>query len=113
MRPDAAAGPVFAVLIGIGTRDRRTASGGALSPLSGHFVDVVRGCPPWSRTAGQRTVGHDPRVTDRYRRATLETLRLGFASSAALELVATLSVALVAVCVGLRLASGPSTSGPR
>jgi ATP-binding cassette subfamily C protein CydCD len=45
-------------------------------------------------------------VTGSYRRATLDTLRLAFASSAVLELVATLSVALVAVCVGLRLASG-------
>ena len=45
-------------------------------------------------------------MTGSYRRATLDTLRLAFASSAALELVATLSVALVAVCVGLRLASG-------
>ena len=38
--------------------------------------------------------------------ATLRTLRLAFASSAVLELVATLSVALVAVTVGVRLASG-------
>ena len=45
-------------------------------------------------------------ITDRYRRATNETLKLAFASSAVLELVATLSVALVAVTVGLRLAAG-------
>ena len=44
------------------------------------------------------------RITDRYRRTSLATLRIAFASSAVLELVATLSVALVAVTVGVRLA---------
>ena len=52
-------------------------------------------------------LGPSPRtsstITDRYRRATIDTLKLAFASSMALELVATLSVALIAVCVGLRL----------
>ena len=45
-------------------------------------------------------------ITDRYRRRTLQTLQIAFASSAVLELVATLSVALVAVTVGIRLAHG-------
>ena len=45
-------------------------------------------------------------ITDAYRRRTLETLRVAFLSSGVLELVATLSVALVAVTVGLRLAEG-------
>ena len=39
-------------------------------------------------------------ITDRYRVATMGTLRIAFASSVALELVATISVALVAVVVG-------------
>jgi ATP-binding cassette, subfamily C, bacterial CydCD len=45
-------------------------------------------------------------VTDRYRSTTLATLRLTFLSSLILELLATLSVALVAVAVGLRLLDG-------
>ncbi len=52
-------------------------------------------------------------ITDRYRRATLETLRLAFASSAVLELVATISVALVAVTVGLRLVGGHARPADR
>ena len=99
--------PVFAVLVGIGTRDRAERQWRRLSALAGHFVDVVRGLPTLvvhrRATAQSATIR---RVTGRYRRATLDTLRLAFASSAVLELVATLSVALVAVCVGLRLASG-------
>ena len=99
--------PVFAVLVGVGTRDRAERQWRRLSALAGHFVDVVRGLPTLvvhrRATAQSATIR---RVTGRYRRATLDTLRLAFASSAVLELVATLSVALVAVCVGLRLASG-------
>jgi ATP-binding cassette subfamily C protein CydCD len=99
--------PVFAVLVGMGTRDRAERQWRRLSALAGHFVDVVRGLPTLvvhrRATAQSATIR---RVTGHYRRATLDTLRLAFASSAVLELVATLSVALVAVCVGLRLASG-------
>ena len=99
--------PVFAVLVGIGTRDRARRRWRRLSALAGHFLDVVRGLPTLvvhRRAAAQSATIR--RVTGSYRRATLDTLRLAFASSAVLELVATLSVALVAVCVGLRLAAG-------
>jgi ATP-binding cassette subfamily C protein CydCD len=99
--------PVFAVLIGLATRERAERQYRVLSHLAGHFVDVVRGLP--TLVTHNRAEAQSARiraVTDRYRRATLETLKLAFASSGALELIATLSVALVAVSVGLRLASG-------
>ncbi len=99
--------PVFAILIGLATRDRADRQYRTLSLLAGHFLDVVRGLPTlvtFNRAGGQS--GRIREVTDRYRRATLDTLRLAFASSGALELIATLSVALVAVSVGLRLAAG-------
>jgi ATP-binding cassette subfamily C protein CydCD len=99
--------PVFAALVGLATRDRADRQWRSLASLSGHFVDVMRGLPTlvaYRRASAQsRTIRA---VTDRYRRATVQTLRLAFASSAVLELVATLSVALVAVTVGLRLAEG-------
>ncbi len=99
--------PVFAVLIGLATRDRAERQWRLLSRLSGHFLDVVRGLPTlvaYGRAEAQ--AASIRRITDRYRQAARETLRLGFASSAALELIATLSVALVAVTVGLRLSAG-------
>jgi ATP-binding cassette, subfamily C, bacterial CydCD len=99
--------PVFAILIGLATRDRADRQYRTLSRLAGHFVDVVRGLPTlvtYNRAPAQSA--RIRAVTDRYRRATLDTLKVAFASSGALELVATLSVALVAVCVGLRLAAG-------
>lgn len=99
--------PVFGALVGLATRDRAEEQWRAMASLSGHFLDVVRGLP--TLVAHRRARAQSARiaeVTDRYRQASLRTLRIAFASSAVLELVATLSVALVAVTVGVRLASG-------
>ena len=99
--------PVFGILVGLATADRARSQWRALASLSGHFLDVMRGLPTlvaFRRAEAQSaTIGS---ITDRYRRRTLRTLQIAFASSAVLELVATLSVALVAVTVGLRLANG-------
>ncbi|MEO5665439.1 MAG: thiol reductant ABC exporter subunit CydD [Nocardioides sp.] len=105
--------PVFGALVGLATRDRAAQQWREMSSLSGHFLDVVRGLP--TLVAYRRARAQSARIgeiTDRYRLASLSTLRLAFASSAVLELVATLSVALVAVTVGVRLASGGMELGP-
>ncbi len=99
--------PVFAVLVGLATERRTRRQWGTLSTLGAHFLDVVQGLPTllvFRRAQAQVTAIR--RVTEANRRATMATLRLAFLSSAVLELVATLSVALVAVSTGLRLVSG-------
>ena len=99
--------PLFGALVGLATRDRAREQWRAMESLSGHFLDVVRGLPTlvaFGRARAQSRRIAD--ITDRYRRVSMSTLRVAFASSAVLELVATLSVALVAVVVGLRLATG-------
>ncbi|MBJ7359364.1 thiol reductant ABC exporter subunit CydD [Nocardioides sp.] len=99
--------PVFGALVGLATRDRARSQWREMSSLSGHFLDVVRGLPTlvaFRRARPQS--GRIAEISDRYRRATLDTLRIAFASSLVLELVATLSVALVAVTTGVRLAGG-------
>nr|WP_246377797.1 thiol reductant ABC exporter subunit CydD [Nocardioides ginsengisegetis] len=99
--------PVFGALVGLATRERAERQWRAMSSLSGHFLDVVRGLPTLvAHNRAEVQSATIRRVTDRYRRASMATLRIAFASSAVLELVATLSVALVAVVVGLRLAQG-------
>jgi len=99
--------PLFGVLVGLATRDRARQQWRALEALSGHFLDVMRGLPTlvaFRRAEAQSaTIGT---VTDRYRVKSLATLRIAFASAAILETVATISVALVAVTVGIRLAAG-------
>jgi ATP-binding cassette, subfamily C, bacterial CydCD len=99
--------PLFMALVGATTRDRTAARLRSLQRLAGHFLDVVAGLPTlkvFGRAKAQaRAIAE---VTDRYRRATMSTLRLTFLSSLILELLATVSVALVAVAVGLRLLGG-------
>ncbi|MGY0537532.1 thiol reductant ABC exporter subunit CydD [Nocardioides sp. YJ-D4] len=99
--------PIFGVLVGLATRDQAASQWRAMSALAGHFLDVMKGLPTLvafgRATAQSRVIAT---ITDRYRRRTLETLKIAFASSAVLELVATISVALVAVIIGVRLAAG-------
>jgi thiol reductant ABC exporter CydD subunit len=99
--------PVFMWLIGRYTEEHTRERWLALRLLSGHFLDVVRGLPTLrmlnrSRAEAER-IGE---VGERYRRATMSTLRVSFLSGSVLELAATLGVALVAVTVGVRLVGG-------
>jgi thiol reductant ABC exporter CydD subunit len=99
--------PVFMWLIGRYTEERTREQWTALRLLSTHFLDVVRGLPTlhaFNRARAQSAV--IGAVSERYRRTTMATLRVGFLSGAVLELAATLGVALVAVTVGVRLADG-------
>jgi ATP-binding cassette, subfamily C, bacterial CydCD len=99
--------PIFMALVGATTRDRTAARLRSLQRLAGHFFDLVAGLPTlkvFGRAKAQARAIAD--VTDRYRSATMATLRLTFLSSLVLELLATVSVALVAVAVGLRLLAG-------
>jgi thiol reductant ABC exporter CydD subunit len=99
--------PVFMALIGRSAGARARANFQALVGLSGWFLDVTRGLPTlraFNRGASQ--VAGIRAVTDRYRRTTMGTLRLSFLSGVVLDLAATLSTALVAVTLGVRLVSG-------
>jgi len=99
--------PVFAALIGRTTQESTRRRWRSLSALSGHFLDVMRGLPTLaSYGRAEAQVDSIATVSQRHRLATMKTLRLAFMSSAALELLATISVALVAVTVGIRLATG-------
>lgn len=99
--------PLFAALIGRHTQDETRRRWAAMSDLAGHFLDVVRGLPTLvAYGRAERQVDVVAEVGRRHQRATVRTLRTAFLSTVALELLATISVALVAVCVGLRLAYG-------
>lgn len=99
--------PLFMVLIGMATQSRMERQWRLLSRLSGHFLDVVAGLPTLKVFGRAKAQAQSIRkITDDYRRATMRTLRIAFLSSFALELLATLSVALVAVTIGMRLVHG-------
>ncbi|MFD3972883.1 thiol reductant ABC exporter subunit CydD [Streptomyces cyaneofuscatus] len=99
--------PLFMILIGWATQSRMDRQWRLLSRLSGHFLDVVAGLPTLKVFGRAKAQAESIRtITTQYRRATLRTLRIAFLSSFALELLATLSVALVAVTIGMRLVHG-------
>ena len=99
--------PVFGALVGMTTKAVTERQFLALSRLGGHFLDVVRGLPTlraFGRARYQASVIQQ--VADAHRSATMRTLRVAFLSSLVLELCASLSLALVAVPIGLRMLGG-------
>ncbi|MEU1682922.1 thiol reductant ABC exporter subunit CydD [Micromonospora zamorensis] len=99
--------PVFGALLGWQAQAATERQWRRLSLLGGHFLDMVAGLPTlraFGRARAQTEVVR--RMADGHRVATMKTLRIAFLSALVLELVATLSVALVAVPVGIRLLGG-------
>lgn len=99
--------PLFMILIGLHTRERSEAAQAALSRLADHLAELAHGLPVLvglGRVTEQTEALS--RIQDDYRRRTRATLRTAFLSALALELIATLSVAVVAVMLGIRLLSG-------
>ncbi|PZF59496.1 thiol reductant ABC exporter subunit CydD [Curtobacterium sp. MCSS17_008] len=99
--------PVFMVLIGLATQALQRKQSDALARLGGAFTEAVEGLSTLKAFGrARRQVGRIGTVTDEYRRGTIGVLRLSFVSGFALELAASLSVALVAVSIGVRLVDG-------
>ncbi|WP_083255230.1 thiol reductant ABC exporter subunit CydD [Amycolatopsis orientalis] len=99
--------PVFAILIGKHTAERVADAADAEQRLSGHLLELVRALPVLSAFRRAEAQAETVRkISERHRRTTLKTLKVAFASAFALELIATLSVALVAVVIGVRLVAG-------
>lgn len=99
--------PVFMVLVGWATQAAQKRQWRALSTLSSGFLDVVAGLSTLKLFGRQhRQEARIREVSDQYRVHTMKVLRMSFLSGFVLELVASLSVAVIAVTIGLRLLSG-------
>jgi ATP-binding cassette, subfamily C, bacterial CydCD len=99
--------PVFMALVGVTTKRRARRQYLLLARMSGQFLDLVRGLTTltiYGQGARQERTLRD--ATERYRRETMSALRIAFLSALVLDLLAALSVAVVAVDVGLRLDAG-------
>ena len=99
--------PLFMVLIGRHTEDRVREAQTTLRKLSGHILELAKGLPVLvglGRASEQRAALED--ISEQYRSRTMGTLRTAFLSALALELIATISVAVVAVFIGVRLVAG-------
>lgn len=102
--------PLFMVLIGLATRAVQNAQWQTLGRLAARFADTVRGLSTLKLFSRQyRAVSSIEKVTASYRRETMRVLRVSFLSGFALELLASISVAIVAVSIGFRLIDGSLT----
>jgi thiol reductant ABC exporter CydD subunit/thiol reductant ABC exporter CydC subunit len=102
--------PLFAILIGKHTQRKVAEGTQAEQRLSGNLLEMIGALPvlaAFRRAKAQAETVR--RVSESHRTKTMATLRVAFASSLALELISTLSVALVAVVIGMRLVSGDLT----
>ena len=99
--------PFFMVLVGQFTQAQVDQKWSSLQRLAGHFHDLIIGLPTlkaFNRSKGQRDAIRQ--VGSEYQKSTMAVLRISFLSALVLELISTLSVALVAVSIGLRLVNG-------
>lgn len=99
--------PLFMILIGKTTQHDTERAQSQLLRLSQHIVELSRGLPVLvglRRDRAQTQALSD--MGESYRKRTMTTLRSAFQSSLALELITTISVAIVAVFIGLRLVNG-------
>jgi thiol reductant ABC exporter CydD subunit len=99
--------PVFMVLLGLEAKRHAERQWKRLSGLAAAFFDLLQGLPTlraFNRAPdGRRTL---EKATEDFRTTTMSTLRLAFLSSLALEILAAVGTALVALFLGLRLLDG-------
>lgn len=99
--------PVFMILIGRKAEALNKAQWARMSFLSGHFLDVLQGMTTlkiFGRSEEQVDVV--ARLSAEFRDSTLKVLRIAFLSALVLELVGTISTALIAVYMGVALLYG-------
>ncbi|UUX57719.1 thiol reductant ABC exporter subunit CydC [Glutamicibacter halophytocola] len=99
--------PVFMALIGMHTQDTLKESQSSLDRLASQLYELAQGLPALLGLGRARQQGNAiAQVGENYRIATMANLRTVFMSSFWLELISTLSVAVLAVFIGVRLVNG-------
>lgn len=99
--------PLFMWLIGTLAQEQTARQWGDLSRMSAHFLDVLQGLPTLKLFGRSREqLEAVARISARFGATTMAVLRVAFLSAMALELIASLSTALLAVEIGLRLLYG-------
>jgi len=99
--------PIFMVLVGRLTQDASRRRLATMERLGAQMLDLVAGLPTLRALGRERgPIARVRELGESHRVATMTTLRIAFLSGMVLELITTLSVALVAVGIGLRLVSG-------
>ena len=96
--------PIFMALVGWTTEARTRRRWRVQTRLAGHFADLIAGLPTLQVFGRARAQAEGLRRSEAaHRRETMGTLRVSFLSALILELLASLSVAIVAVAIGFRV----------
>jgi ABC-type transport system involved in cytochrome bd biosynthesis fused ATPase/permease subunit len=104
--------PFFGALIGRFTQDSVAQKWQSLGALSSYFEDSLRGFVTLKAFGRHRSQSNRIKAMgDRYTDETMKVLRISFLSALVLELAATISVALIAVSIGIRLVDGKIAFG--
>jgi ATP-binding cassette subfamily C protein CydCD len=99
--------PLFMILIGRSAERLTQRQFNQLSRMSGYFLDILQGLTTLKQLGQSKNQARNiTRISDQFRQTTMGVLRVAFLSAMVLELLATLSVAIIAVSIGLRLLSG-------
>lgn len=99
--------PIFMVLIGVSANQKIDRQWYALQRMSGHFLDVLQGLPTLHLLGrSDLQAANILKVSEEFRRKTMQVLYIAFLSGLVLELAASISTAVVAVEIGIRLIEG-------
>ncbi|MEC5303045.1 thiol reductant ABC exporter subunit CydD [Bacillus thuringiensis] len=98
---------IFMILLGLAAQKMADSQYEIYRVLSNHFVDTLKGLETLKYLGkSEQHEGKIEKVSKRYRKATMRTLRVAFLSSFALDFFTSLSIAFVAVGLGIRLIDG-------
>jgi ATP-binding cassette subfamily C protein CydD len=105
--------PLNMIVIGEESHARNQRLWGKLARMSGHFLDALQGLATMKMFgAARREAAEIARTSEEYRGMTMSVLRIAFLSSFMLELISSVSIALVAILSGLRLLSASMQFAP-
>ncbi len=105
--------PLSMIVVGEESHARYRRVWARLADMSGRFLDALQGLPTLKMFgAARREAAEIARSSDEYRRTAMSALRIAFVSSFMLELISTVSIAVVAVACGLRLLAGSMRFAP-
>ncbi|AFH48813.1 Subfamily C ATP-binding cassette [Ignavibacterium album JCM 16511] len=99
--------PTFMFLIGSASESLNKKQWKTLSRMSAYFFDVLQGIPTLKLfNRSKETIKRIEEISNIFRIKTLKVLRVAFLSALVLEVASTISVAIIAVAIGLRLLNG-------
>ncbi|RPA60962.1 thiol reductant ABC exporter subunit CydD [Aerococcus agrisoli] len=104
---------LFMIILGFAAQAKADRQYASYQLLSNHFIDSLRGIDTLKLFGMSKIYGNSIfKTSERFRRATVDTLKIAILSTFALDFFTTLSIAIVAVLLGVRLINGEAELFP-